>query len=107
MEILEYDEKAGYEVRRCEVCRRIRNSCQHHIDGRKNSNRVIWVCDNKKDQVLYNDPCHKKIHNPTAFKLPVSWAYDNGYLNRLDAVYRPKKKSAKKWKLKKGIGVYM
>jgi hypothetical protein len=107
MEIYKYDPKAGYQLRKCEVCGRLRICCQHHIDGRKNTDRIIWVCSNKRDEILYTDPCHMKIHDPTAFKLPADWAYKNGYLVKLDSVYRPKKKSAKKWKLKKGIGLDM
>jgi len=75
--------------------------CQHHIDGRKNTGEVIWVCSNGKTNVLYPDACHQKIHNPTAFGLPSTWAYDNGYLRRLDSKYRPKKKGNKKWQIKK------
>jgi hypothetical protein len=70
------------------------------VDGRKNTDEVMWICSNG-GQVFYPDPCHSKVHNPTAFDLPASWAYDNGYLRRLDSKYRPKKKSPKKWKIDK------
>ena len=107
MEILSYDENAGYQWRVCQCCGLKRLCCQHHIDRRKNTDRVIWVCTNKEDMVIYIDPCHMKIHNPVAFGLPSSWAYDNGYMVRLDSAYRPKKGKENKWKLKKGIGLAM
>jgi len=95
-----YQRKTTWKRGHCEICGRLRWLCQHHIDGRRNTDRVIWVCSNG-GKVFYNDPCHQKIHNPTSFGLPSSWAYDNGYLTRLDSEYRPKKSSPKKWKLKK------
>lgn len=100
MLISTYTKETKWVRGHCAVCGRLRWLCQHHIDGRKNTDDVIWVCSNGNG-VLYTDACHQKIHNPTAFGLPSSWAYDNGYLRRLDSEYRPKKKDHKKWKLKK------
>lgn len=100
MLISSYDYKEKWKRGRCEVCGRIRELCQHHIDGRKNTEEVIWVCSNG-GKVFYTDPCHQKIHNPVSFGLPSSWAYDNGYLRRLDGEYRPKKSKPSKWKIRK------
>jgi hypothetical protein len=74
--------------------------CQHHIYGSENGDEVIWVCSNG-GIVFYEDPCHQKIHNPVSFGLPSSWAYDNGYLKRLDSRYKKKKSSSRKWKINK------
>lgn len=104
MLISTYQKKTTWKRGRCDICGRVRELCQHHIDGRKNTDRVIWVCSNG-GKVFYKDPCHQKIHTPTAFGLPSSWAYDNGYLTRLDGEYRPKKKGSKKWKINKGLKV--
>lgn len=70
--------------------------------GRENSDEVILVCSNG-GPVFYQDPCHQKIHSPTAFGLPASWSYDNGYLKRIDSEYRPKPR--KKRKLKKTYNI--
>lgn len=100
-----YNNKVKWKRARCEICHRLRWVCQHHVDGRRNTDEIIHVCSNgNPGGVVYPDACHSKIHNPTAFGLDPSWAYDNGYLRRLDGEYRPKKKPASKWKLKKKIG---
>ena len=100
MQISSYDKTVTWKFGKCQICGRARWLCQHHIDRRKNTDKVIWVCSNG-GKVFYEDPCHQKIHTPTAFGLSSSWAYDNGYLTRLDGEYRPKKKGSKKWRISK------
>ncbi len=101
MIITTYTKKGTWKRQRCDICSHIRWCCQHHIYGRRTADDVIWVCSNGNPAgVLYTEACHQRIHNPTAFGLPSSWAYDNGYLQRTDSKYRPKKSKPSKWKLK-------
>lgn len=100
MLISSYNPNQTWKRDRCFICGRLRWLCQHHLDGRRNTDEVIWVCSNG-GEVFYEDPCHGKIHNPIAFGLPSDWGYENGYLRRLDNEYRPKKKSPNKWKIRK------
>lgn len=59
-----YDIKLNGLILPCHVCRKITQTTQHHVHGRRYSDRCIWVC----------DACHKEIHaNP-------KWAYGHGYL---------------------------
>lgn len=95
MKTHKYDPKAGYQRKVCQVCNRMRWTCQHHCDQGRHSDIVIDVCDNLPDKVLYKDPCHKKIHNPTSFGLPSDWAYKNGYLKKADGKIRKKPSKAK------------
>jgi len=104
MLISTYQKKTTWKRDRCQVCGRFRMLCQHHIYGSENGDEVIWVCSNG-GKVFYKDPCHQKIHTPTAFGLASSWAYDNGYLRRLDSRYKKKRSSPKKWKINKGLKV--
>jgi hypothetical protein len=95
-----YTKETTWKRGRCSICGRIRELCQHHIDGRRNTDEVIWICSNG-GKVFYTDPCHQKVHNPKSFGLPPTWAYDNGYLRRLDGEYRKKKRNPKKWQINK------
>lgn len=95
-----YDVKKGYTRKKCSICGRNRITCQHHIDGRRYSDEVIDVCTNG-GEVFYTDPCHAKIHNPIAFGLPSTWAYDNGYLRRHTNIMKEKKVNSKKWAIEK------
>lgn len=101
MKVYEYDAKAGYQRRICEVCSKVRNCCQHHFEEGRHSNKIIWVCDNLPDKILYKDPCHRKIHEPTSFGLPANWSYDNGYMSRTTSKIRKKASSKNKWEVKK------
>lgn len=94
-----FSKKLTFVRRKCDICGRRRSCCQHHVFGRKNNeSSIIWVCSNGGD-VFYTDPCHAKIHNPSAFGLSADWSYDNGYLQRMDSVYR--RRPRKKVQLKK------
>lgn len=95
MKTYEYKKSAGYQSKKCQICDITKSCCQHHIEsgsGRRNS-KVIWIC----------DLCHAKVHNPTAYKLPSSWAYDNGYLVRHNFSYT---KTMKKKKCTHGAKLY-
>lgn len=100
LQIFDYNPKGGYQFRRCEICGLMRWCCQHHLDLRKNSDEIIWICSNMPDRLLYSDACHSKVHNPISFNLPSSWAYDNGYLRKSNmgkgVATQFKKKSTKK-----------
>lgn len=86
MKYYKYDKKAGYQIRVCQICWDNRRCCQHHIErgASRGNSKVIWVCvfDGKRPG------CHEKIHNPTSFGLPATWAYDNGYLKKLNIRYK-------------------
>lgn len=85
MEYHKYDKKLNGEIHICAVCGRANidretglcMNVQHHVLGREYSDLCIWVCPG-----TIGGKCHDKIHNPTAFGLPASWAYDNFYLLR-------------------------
>ena len=116
MIIKTYEPDKKFQRGRCQICGHNRWLAQHHIMGRKNSELSILICSNG-GPVVYNNSCHDQIHNPTAFGLPASWAYDNGYLIRADAKFNKKigktskheihqkKSPASKWRLKKGTGI--
>lgn len=90
-----YNKKLNGTITECQVCgnkpthidgttgKRTGSVMQHHIGGKTYDDRAIWVC--------YN--CHQKIHNPTSFGLPASWAYDNYYLLRRNSTMAKEKKS--------------
>ena len=87
MKIYKYNKGEGYKYRMCVRCCAYSRCCQHHID-RRGTDRVVWIC----------DKCHSWVHsNPLLAK-------EVGLYNDVDGVYRPKKKSPKKWKLKKVVG---
>lgn len=89
METYTYDPKAGYQTRKCQVCNRKRNCCQHHKNQGRHTDEVIWVCDDLPDKLLYPNSCHKKIHaNP-------KWAKENGYLTATDGKFRKKPSKSK------------
>lgn len=75
---------------------RFRWCCQHHVDGKKNSDRSAWVCSNgNPDGIVYPDACHQWIHaNP---KL----AEAEGYHNPLKSGYNKKSRDPRKWVIKK------
>jgi hypothetical protein len=96
-----YDKNLNGEIHPCEACGRAGQNVQHHVGGRRYDDRAIWVC----------NLCHQKIHNPTSFDLPSSWAYDNGYLLRRSNTMVKEKKtktcthSASYYNAKKGFMV--
>lgn len=67
-----YNKNLGYMKVKCQCCKYIRHCCQHHISpgASRAMSDVIWICDN----------CHAKVHNPSAYGLPIDWSYTNGYL---------------------------
>lgn len=97
MIIRTYSKNEKWKRDKCDRCGKYRWLCQHHIDRKRNSDRVVWICSNGMTGVLYPDACHQWIHeNPAKAKL-------EGYYNELDSEYRPRKSNPSKWKLKKGI----
>lgn len=88
-----YNKRLNGENHSCVNCGAGGANVQHHIGGRRYDDRAIWLC----------DLCHKKVHNPTAYGLPATWAYDNGYLiRRSDSMLKEKKSktckhSGKRW----------
>lgn len=97
MELHKYSKRRNGEVRDCAVCgqrpqhidtttgQRVGSVVQHHVGMSKYDDRCIWVC----------NECHQKIHNPRAFGLPSSWAYDNKYLLRWGDRMKKEKKIKK------------
>lgn len=73
------------DKKKCFICNKLDYCQQHHIYHRRYSDEVIDIC----------DLCHKKVHNPTAYKLPVDWAYENGYLIRHNTSYNISMKKLK------------
>ena len=88
MKIYKYDNRVSSKNIMCPICGKFSLCVQHHIDRRRNTDRIVWIC----------VKCHAWVHaNPEE-------ARELGYYNELDAVYRPKKSNPNKWKLKKKIG---
>ena len=74
--IYEYDPKAGGQRRFCHRCNGSAICWQHHIDRRRNSDRVVWIC----------HECHDWIHrNPAK-------ANKEGYYNNLTNIDMAEKK---------------
>lgn len=94
----EYNTSIKWKKMFCSRCNKHRWCCQHHVDGRRNSNRVVLVCSNGNPEgTVYEDACHQWIHsNPRL-------AEKEGYHNKLKGGYvkRPTKRS--KWIIHKKI----
>lgn len=88
MIIQTYKRGVSFARRRCDRCLKLRWCCQHHIDRRTNSERVVWICSNGGG-VLYTDSCHDWVHNH-----PLD-AKKEGYYTEIDGVYRKKDKPFK------------
>ena len=71
-----YDPKAGGRHRVCHRCNTPSICWQHHIDRRRNGDRVVWIC----------HTCHDWIHrNPKK-------AQEEGYYNKLSSSTMAEKK---------------
>lgn len=87
MNTYDYDKKAGYKYKYCQVCKKYKRCCQHHIQrgSSRHCSSIIWVC-------VFNgvtEGCHERIHRE------VKWAYENGYLERGHNSYQKKMKNKK------------
>lgn len=95
MIITSYQKDVTWKRMKCTRCGRFRWCCQHHIDRRSNSDRVVWICSNGYTATPYADSCHDWIHNHP------EEAREEGYYNKIDGVYRKKGSKPSKWKIKK------
>lgn len=97
----EYNPKVKWKMMPCPRCLArgrfcFRWCCQHHVDRKRNSNRVAWVCSNKNpEEIIYENACHQWIHgNPDL-------AEEEGYYNKLKGGYMKKPSKKNKWEIKK------
>lgn len=81
----------------CDRCHRLRWCCQHHIDRRQNSERVVWICSNGYKDILYQDACHDLMDKEIAKMIK------EGYYCKMDKTYKKKASKPGKWILKKTI----
>jgi len=74
-----YDKQLNGLTAPCLACNSMVELVQHHIYGRRYSEKCIWVC----------PTCHSKIHaNP-------SWAYEKGFMIKRGNLEITKKSSKK------------
>ena len=93
-----YDKSKAWLKVKCSRCGKPRWCCQHHVDRKVNSDRVVRICSNGNPEgIIYRDACHQWIHaNP---KL----ACDEGLYNKLSGTYVKKTKTKDRWTIKKKV----
>lgn len=99
MIITAYQKDIKWKRMKCQRCGQLRWCCQHHIDRRQNSDRVVWICSNGYTSTPYPDSCHDWIEQN------IGKAIEEGYYCHFDSTYRKKSSDPSKWKLKKKIGI--
>ncbi len=94
--VYRYDRTKGSRNTHCYNCNYFRVCWQHHIDGRRNSDDIVWVCHR----------CHvEEIH------LKPEQAREKGFYNKLNNSYMKKSKKKKckahSWVFKPEQGQYV